>query len=52
MKIAEETVTFSTRGETEFIDLTGKVREIANRSGIRNGLIHVFACMHIVCSAG
>jgi secondary thiamine-phosphate synthase enzyme len=43
MKIFKETITFSTRGETEFIDLTGKVKEVVNRSGIRNGLIHVFA---------
>jgi len=43
MKIFKETVTFSTRGETEFINLTGKVQEIVNRSGIKNGLIHVFA---------
>ena len=43
MKIFKETITFSTRGEIEFIDLTGKVQEIVNRSGIRNGSIHVFA---------
>jgi secondary thiamine-phosphate synthase enzyme len=43
MKIFKESLTFSTTGEIEFIDLTSKVKEVVNRSGIRNGLIHVFA---------
>jgi len=43
MKIFNESFTFSTRGEIEFIDLTRKVQEVVNRSGIRNGLVHVFA---------
>jgi len=43
MKIFKETVTFSTRGEIEFIRLTRKIQEIVNRSGIKNGLTHVFA---------
>jgi len=43
MKIFNQSFTFSTKGEIEFIDLTSKVKEVVNRSGIRNGLIHVFA---------
>jgi len=43
MKIFNETFTFSTRGEIDFIDLTGRVQEVVSRSGIRNGLVHVFA---------
>jgi secondary thiamine-phosphate synthase enzyme len=43
MKIFNETLTFSTRGEIDFIDLTNKVQEVVNRSGIKNGLAHVFA---------
>jgi len=43
MKIFNETFTFSTRGEIDFIDLTDKVQEVVSRSGIRNGLAHVFA---------
>ena len=43
MEIFNQSFTFSTKREIEFIDLTSKVREIVNRSGIRNGLIHVFA---------
>jgi len=34
---------FSTRGEVEFVDLTGKVEEAVAKSGVRNGLVHVFA---------
>jgi len=43
MEILNQSFTFSTKGEIEFIDLTGKVREVVELSGIRNGLIHVFA---------
>ena len=43
MKIFNQSFTFSTKGEIEFIDLTSRVKEVVNRSGIRNGLIHVFA---------
>jgi len=34
---------FSTRGEVEFVDLTEQVGEAVSRSGVRNGLVHVFA---------
>ncbi|MCK5628660.1 secondary thiamine-phosphate synthase enzyme YjbQ [Candidatus Bathyarchaeota archaeon] len=34
---------FSTRGEIDFIDLTDKVEEVVFKSGIKNGVIHVFA---------
>lgn len=34
---------FSTRGEVEFVDLTRKVEEAVAKSGVRNGLVHVFA---------
>jgi secondary thiamine-phosphate synthase enzyme len=34
---------FSTKGEIEFVDLTGRVQEAVVRSGVRNGLVHVFA---------
>jgi len=43
MKILNQSFTFSTKGEIELIDLTSKVKEVVNTSGIRNGLIHVFA---------
>ena len=34
---------FSTKGEIDFVDLTDKVHEAVSQSGIRNGLVHVFA---------
>ncbi|NWG11150.1 YjbQ family protein [Candidatus Bathyarchaeota archaeon] len=34
---------FSTKGEIDFIDLTDNVQEAVAQSGIRNGLVHVFA---------
>jgi secondary thiamine-phosphate synthase enzyme len=34
---------FSTKGEIEFIDLTDKVQEAVSTSGIKNGIVHVFA---------
>jgi len=43
MKVFNESFTFSTKGEIDFIDLSGKVQEVVDRSGVRNGLVHVFA---------
>ncbi|HDI07259.1 MAG TPA: YjbQ family protein [Candidatus Bathyarchaeota archaeon] len=43
LKIINETYTFSTRGEIDFVDLTPKVHEVVARSGVKNGLVHVFA---------
>jgi secondary thiamine-phosphate synthase enzyme len=42
-KVLNEMYDFSTKGEIEFIDLTAKVQEIAEKSEIQNGLVHVFA---------
>jgi len=43
VKIFNENFVFSTKGEIDFMDLTGKVHEVVRKSGIKNGLIHVFA---------
>lgn len=43
MKILNESFSFSTRGEIDFVDLTGKVEEVVRKSGVKNGLVHVFA---------
>ena len=37
------TYSFSTKGEIEFIDLTDKVQEAVVKSGVKEGLVHVFA---------
>jgi secondary thiamine-phosphate synthase enzyme len=42
-KIFNTSYNFSTKGEIDFVDLTGKVHEAVSQSGIRNGLVHVFA---------
>jgi secondary thiamine-phosphate synthase enzyme len=34
---------FSTGGAVEFVDLTGQVRRTVAESGVKNGLVHVFA---------
>lgn len=34
---------FSTKGEIDFVDLTSIVKEAVSDSGIKNGLVHVFA---------
>ena len=43
MAVFNERITFSTKGEIDFKDLTGKVHGTVRKSGIKNGLIHVFA---------
>jgi secondary thiamine-phosphate synthase enzyme len=37
------TYSFSTKGEIEFIGLTDKVQEAVAKSGVKEGLVHVFA---------
>jgi len=43
LKVFNARYTFQTKGEIEFIDITDKVQEIVTQSGIKNGLVHVFA---------
>jgi secondary thiamine-phosphate synthase enzyme len=43
MTVFSDRVVFSTKGEIELIDLTGKVYDVVRRSGIKDGLVHVFA---------
>lgn len=43
MTVFSDRIVFGTKGEIELIDLTGKVHDVVRRSGIKNGLIHVFA---------
>ena len=42
-KVFSVTHSFSTRGEVEFVDLTGQVVEAVSKSGVKDGLVHVFA---------
>ena len=43
MTVFNESFTFSTKGEIDFVDLTDRVQETVRRSGVKNGLAHVFA---------
>ena len=43
MRIVNESLTFSTRGEIDFIDLTDRVQAVVKSAGIKDGLAHVFA---------
>jgi len=42
-KVFNTSYDFSTKGEIDFIDLSDKVQEAVSRSGVKNGLVHVFA---------
>jgi secondary thiamine-phosphate synthase enzyme len=35
-------ITLKSRARTEFIDITGEVRELVKQSGIKNGVLHMF----------
>ncbi|MBS7609496.1 secondary thiamine-phosphate synthase enzyme YjbQ [Candidatus Bathyarchaeota archaeon] len=41
--IFSEAIKFSTKGPVDFIDLTDRILEVVGKSGIRDGIIHVFA---------
>jgi secondary thiamine-phosphate synthase enzyme len=42
-KVVNKSYSFTTKGEIDFIDLSDKVQEEVSASGIRNGIVHVFA---------
>lgn len=42
MTVFNESFTFSTGGEIDFVDLTSMVEEVVRKSGIKNGTVHVF----------
>ncbi|MCK4477411.1 secondary thiamine-phosphate synthase enzyme YjbQ [Candidatus Bathyarchaeota archaeon] len=43
MKVFNQTMEFSTKGEIDFIDLTEEVQETVFKSQVKNGIVHVFA---------
>lgn len=43
MKVFNESLKLSTKGEIDFFDISDKVQGVVDRSGISNGLAHVFA---------
>ena len=42
-KVANSSISFSTKGEIDFIDLSDKIQEVVSKSKIQTGIIHVFA---------
>jgi secondary thiamine-phosphate synthase enzyme len=42
-RVVNKTIKFQTGGEIDFVDLTDKAQEAASASGIKNGIVHVFA---------
>jgi secondary thiamine-phosphate synthase enzyme len=42
-KVVNRTLTFRTRGEIDFIDLSENIEEQVKSSGIKNGIVHVFS---------
>ncbi len=42
-KVTNKRLNFHTKGEIDFIDLSDQIQEEVARSGIRNGVVHVFA---------
>ncbi len=43
MKVFINKVELSTKGEVEFVDITDRVEDVVKKSGVKNGLAHVFA---------
>ncbi|HDI01520.1 MAG TPA: YjbQ family protein [Candidatus Bathyarchaeota archaeon] len=43
MPVYTEELTIRTKGPFDIVNITGLVEEVVKRSGIRNGLVHVFA---------
>ncbi len=42
-KVFNTNISFDTKGEIEFIDLTDQIQAAVAKSRIRNGVVHVFA---------
>ena len=42
-RLYNTSLNFATKGETEFVDLTDLVQQAVSNSGIKNGIVHVFA---------
>jgi secondary thiamine-phosphate synthase enzyme len=42
-RVTNKSISFTTNGEIDFIDLSDKVQEEVSASGVKNGIVHVFA---------
>lgn len=41
--VVNTSITFPTKGEIEFVDLSSKVQEAVAAANVKNGIVHVFA---------
>ena len=42
-KVVNKSISFTTKGEIDFVDLSDKIQEEVTSSGVKNGLAHIFA---------
>ncbi len=42
-QVVNTSLTFSTKGAIEFIDISEEVQQTVSKSGVKNGIVHVFA---------
>lgn len=42
-KVFNQSYSFSTAGEIDFVDLTDRVQDAVSKSAIKNGVVHIFA---------
>ena len=42
-RIANSSISFTTKGEIDFLDLSEKIQREVTSSGVKNGMVHVFA---------
>lgn len=42
-RVVNQTIKFHTNGEIDFIELSDEIQEIANKTQIKNGIVHVFS---------
>jgi secondary thiamine-phosphate synthase enzyme len=42
-RVINRSISFTTKGEIDFVDLSDKIQEEVTLSGIKNGLAHIFA---------
>ncbi len=42
-KVFNTSITFPTKGEIDFIDLTDQIQKAASKANVQNGLMHIFA---------
>jgi secondary thiamine-phosphate synthase enzyme len=42
-KVVNSSITFATKGEIDFVDLSHEIQKAAEKSSVKNGIIHVFA---------